>query len=137
MRTDPAVDVVTGFIARDNVANVNITLKPLNVRKVGAFQIANRLRPKLARVPGATLFLQPVQEVQVGGRPGNAQFQYTLQGDNLQDLLHWSPIVQQKLARHAAASGREHRFAESRLASRPGDRPRYGFAPGHFGADHR
>ncbi len=97
VRTDPAVDVVTGFIARDNVANINITLKPLNVRKVGAFQIANRLRPKLGRVPGATLFLQPVQEVQIGGRIGNAQFQYTLQGDNMQDLLRWAPIVQQKL----------------------------------------
>ena len=97
VRTDPAVDVVTGFVARANVANINITLKPLNVRKVGAFQIANRLRPKLARVPGATLFLQPVQEVQIGGRMGNAQFQYTLQGDNLQDLLTWAPIVQQKL----------------------------------------
>jgi multidrug efflux pump len=80
VREDPAVDVVTGFIARDNIANINITLKPLNVRKIGAFQVANRLRPKLARVPGATLFLQPVQEVQVGGRAGNAQFQYTLQG---------------------------------------------------------
>ncbi len=68
IRQDPAVSVVTGFIARDNLASVNITLKPLNVRKVGAFQIANRLRPKLARVPGATLFLQPVQEVQIGGR---------------------------------------------------------------------
>ncbi len=97
IRTDPAVDVVTGFISRDNLASVNITLKPLDVRKVGAFQIANRLRPKLARVPGATLFLQPVQEVQIGGRVGNAQFQYTLQGDNLPDLLRWSPIVQEKL----------------------------------------
>jgi multidrug efflux pump len=97
VRTDPAVDTVTGFISRDNLASVNVTLKPLNVRKVGAFQIANRLRPKLARVPGATLFLQPVQEVQIGGRAGNAQFQYTLQGDNMQDLLRWSPIVQQKL----------------------------------------
>jgi hydrophobe/amphiphile efflux-1 (HAE1) family protein len=99
VRTDPAVDIVTGFIARDNVANINITLKPLNIRKVGAFQIANRLRPRLAVVPGATLFLQPVQEVQIGGRQGNAQFQYTLQGDNLPDLLLWTPIVQQKLSK--------------------------------------
>src|SRR6202034_1147470 len=97
VRTDPAVDVVTGFISRGNLASINITLKPLNVRKVSAFQISNGRRPKLARVPGATLFLQPVQEVQIGGRIGNAQFQYTLQGDNLPDLLRWSPIVQQKL----------------------------------------
>ena len=52
----------------------------------------NRLRPKLARVPGATLFLQAVQDVQIGGRMGNAQFQYTLQGDNLKDLHRWAPI---------------------------------------------
>jgi len=48
-------------------------------------------------VPGATLFLQPVQDVTIGGRGGNAQFQYTLQGDNLQDLVQWAPIVEQKL----------------------------------------
>ena len=59
--------------------------------------MVNRLRPKLARVPGATFFMQPQQDVQIGGRAGNAQFQYTLQGDNLQDLLAWAPMVEQKL----------------------------------------
>src|ERR1700730_14150609 len=57
----------------------------------------NRLRPKLADVVGATLFMTPVQDVQIGGRSGNAQFQYTLQGDKLQDMLAWASIVQQKL----------------------------------------
>jgi multidrug efflux pump subunit AcrB len=96
--SDPGVDVVSGNVGgRANIANFNITLKPLSERKVSAFDIANRLRPKLARVPGATLFLQPVQDVQIGGRAGNAQFQYTLQGDNLQDLLQWAPLVEQRL----------------------------------------
>jgi multidrug efflux pump len=96
--SDPAVDVVTGNVGgRANTASFNITLKPLSERKVSAFDVANRLRPKLARVPGATLFLQPVQDVTIGGRGGNAQFQYTLQGDNLQDLVQWAPIVEQKL----------------------------------------
>ncbi len=67
-------------------AGLNITLKPLAQRKVSADQVVDRLRPKLARVPGANLFLQAVQDVQIGGRMGNAQFQYTLQGDNMKDL---------------------------------------------------
>ena len=97
VRSDPAVEVVSGNVGRANTANFNITLKPLSERKVSAFEVANRLRPKLARVPGATLFLQPVQDVTIGGRGGNAQFQYTLQGDNIKDLLQWAPIVEQKL----------------------------------------
>jgi multidrug efflux pump len=98
VRSDPAVDVVTAFIGgRANNANFDITLKPLSERKISADQVIARLRPKMARVPGATLFLQAVQDVQIGGRLGNAQFQYTLQGDNLQDLLQYAPQVEQKL----------------------------------------
>jgi multidrug efflux pump len=97
IRADPAVDVVAGFIGRANTAGLNITLKPLSERKVSADQVINRLRPQLARVPGATLFLQAVQDVTIGGRVGNAQFQYTLQGDNLGDLLKFAPIMEQRL----------------------------------------
>ena len=95
---DPAIDVVTSRTgSRTNVARLNITLKPIGVRHATADQIINRLRPRLARVPGATLFLQPVQDVQIGGRQSNAQFQYTLQGDNTKDLLAWAPRVLQEL----------------------------------------
>ena len=95
---DPAVDIVAGFVGgRVNVANLNITLKPLEVRKISADKVINRLRPKMARVPGATLFLQSVQDVTIGGRQGNAQYQYTLQGDNLADILYYAPLVEQKL----------------------------------------
>jgi len=97
VRTDPAVEAVSGFINRANTAGVSISLKPLAERKVGVSEVINRLRPKVARVSGATFFMQPQQDVQIGGRAGNAQFQYTLQGDNLQDLLGWAPLVQQKL----------------------------------------
>jgi multidrug efflux pump len=97
VRTDPAVDVVAGSIGRANTANLNITLKPLSERKVSADQVINRLRPRLAQVPGATLFLQAVQDVQIGGRAGNAQYQYTLQGDNLKELMTWAPILEQRL----------------------------------------
>jgi multidrug efflux pump len=97
VRTDPAVEAVSGFIGRANTAGVSISLKPLAERDASATQVINRLRPKLASVPGATFFMQPQQDVQIGGRAGNAQFQYTLQGDNLQDLLAFAPIVEQKL----------------------------------------
>ncbi len=97
IRTDPAVQIVSGFVNRSNTAYLSITLKPLSERKVSVFEVVNRLRPKLARVPGATLFMAPQQDVQIGGRGGNAQFQYTLQGDNLQDLLAWAPVLEQKL----------------------------------------
>jgi multidrug efflux pump len=97
IKADAGVEVVSGFISRTNTAGVSISLKPLSERKVGVFEIVNRLRPKLARVPGATFFLQPQQDVQIGGRGGNAQFQYTLQGDDLQDLLTWAPVVGEKL----------------------------------------
>jgi multidrug efflux pump len=96
LQSDPAVAIVTGNIgARSNQAAFNVTLKPLAERKVSADQVINRLRPRLARVPGATLFLQAVQDVQIGGRLGNAQFQYTLQADNFKDLLEWAPRVLQ------------------------------------------
>jgi multidrug efflux pump len=96
VKTDPAVAVVAGNIgARSNQAAFNVTLKPLAERKVSADQVINRLRPKLARVPGSTLILQAVQDVQIGGRAGAAQFQYTLQGDDFKELLVWAPRVLQ------------------------------------------
>jgi multidrug efflux pump len=97
VRADPAVEAVSGFIGRANTAGVSISLKPLGERDVSATQVINRLRPKVARVPGANFFMQPQQDLTIGGRFGNAQFQYTLQGDNLQDLLSFAPVVERKL----------------------------------------
>jgi multidrug efflux pump len=98
IQSDPAVAVVAGNIgARSNQAAFNVTLKPLAERKISADQVINRLRPRLARVPGATLILQAVQDVQIGGRAGNAQFQYTLQGDDFKELLVWAPRVLQNM----------------------------------------
>jgi multidrug efflux pump len=92
---DPAVDGVVSFTGGGrgggNSASMFITLKPLNVRKVSAQEIIARLRPKTAHIPGAQLFLTAVQDVRVGGRQSNAEYQYTLQGDNLDDLMSWSP----------------------------------------------
>jgi multidrug efflux pump len=98
---DPDVESANGFLGGGtvNAGRMFISLKPRSERKSSADQIIARLRSKLAHVPGATLVLQPVQDVRVGGRPSAAQYQYTLQGDNSDELLAWAPQVLQKLRR--------------------------------------
>jgi multidrug efflux pump len=90
---DPAVDTVNGFTGGStfNTARLFISLKPLEQRKTSADLVIARLRPKLARVPGATLFLQAAQDLRVGGRQSNAQYQFTISGDNLNDLNQFAP----------------------------------------------
>jgi multidrug efflux pump len=92
VKTDPAVDNVVGFTGggTTNTGRMFVQLKPLNERKVSADDVINRLRGKLARVPGATLFLQAVQDIRVGGRGSNSQYQYTLRADSLNELNDWS-----------------------------------------------
>ena len=97
---DPAVETIVGFAGGNTSANSGrmfITLKPLSERKVSADQVISRLRRKLAVVPGATLFMQSAQDLTIGGRQSQAQFQYTLQGENLDDLNHWAPLLLEKL----------------------------------------
>jgi len=98
VKEDPAIDTVLMFTGggggtTTNTGRVFIALKPLSERKITADQIINRLRPKLAVVPGATLFLQAVQDVRIGGRQSAAQYQYTIQSDNLQTLNHWGQVL--------------------------------------------
>ena len=93
---DPATNTANAFVGGGGTANTGrmfITLKPLNERKVSVDQIIGRLRRKLAAVPGASLYLQAAQDLQIGGRQSNAQYQYTLQAENLQDLTTWAPKV--------------------------------------------
>ncbi len=97
---DPAVQTIVGFAGGNTSSNSGrmfITLKPLDERKISADQVIARLRRKLAVVPGATLYMQAAQDLTIGGRQSQAQFQYTLQGENLDDLNHWSPRLLQKL----------------------------------------
>jgi len=96
---DPAIDTVNGFTGGGtmNTARMFISLKPLAQRGVNADAIIARLRPKLARVPGATLYLQASQDVRIGGRMSNAQYQFTMRGDNLQDLTTFAPRMLQQL----------------------------------------
>ncbi|MFY9551108.1 MAG: multidrug efflux RND transporter permease subunit, partial [Thermoanaerobaculia bacterium] len=93
---DPAVDYVQGFAgggSTPNTARIFANLKPLQVRRISADEVLARLRPKLSTVPGASLFLQPVQDLRIGGRPSGSQFQYTLQADTTADLEVWGPRV--------------------------------------------
>ena len=97
---DPAVSTVVAFAGGNTAYNngrMFITLKPLAERKVSADQVISRLRGKLAVVPGATLYMQSAQDLTIGGRQSQAQFQYTLQGEHLQDLNTWAPRLLQKL----------------------------------------
>ncbi len=94
VKQDPAVQNVLGFTGgggATNTGNLFVILKPLNVRKIGAADVINRLRPKLNRLPVASAFLQASQDLRIGGRGGNAQYQYTLQADNVPDLQVWGP----------------------------------------------
>src|ERR1700727_1728610 len=70
-----------------------VALKPLNERKVSVEEIMARLRPKLAHVPGAQTFLQPVQDIRIGGRQSSAEYQYTLQAETTDDLIKYGPAL--------------------------------------------
>jgi len=102
VQADPAVKSVTAFTGggRINSGNMFVVLKPQAERKISADQVIARLRGKLANVPGAALFLQSAQDIRMGGRAGGAQFQYTLQAENLDDLRTWTPKLAEAL-RHA------------------------------------
>jgi multidrug efflux pump len=104
MRTvmqDPAVENAAGFLGGSsvNTGRFFAALKPKEARDATIDQVIARLRGKLAHVPGATLYLQAVQDVRVGGRFGAAQYQYTLQGDDPQELFEWAPRVYERLRR--------------------------------------
>ena len=101
IRDDPAIENVVGFTGgfQVNSGFLFATLKPLKERKETADQVIARLRPKLAQVPGANVFLQAVQDIRVGGRQGNSQYQFTLQSDSLPDLYVWGPKLVEALRR--------------------------------------
>ncbi len=94
--SDPAVKSLaadTGGGA-ENTGRLEIELKPVDERKASVYEVIDRLRPRLAAVPGATLFLQANQDITVGGRLAGSQYQYTLSSENLDDLLQWAPRVE-------------------------------------------
>jgi len=92
IRKDPAVATVVGFTGggRSGGGFLSVTLKPYGERKEKGQAVIARLRPKLARVTGVSLFLNPQQDVRMGGRQSNATYQYTLKSDNAADLKLWA-----------------------------------------------
>ncbi len=99
VQADPAVVNVIAFTGggQRNMGNMFVALKPLSERKETIDQVIARLRRATAREPGASLFFQAVQDVRVGGRASQAQYQYTLQADDLNELRAWEPKIRQAL----------------------------------------
>jgi multidrug efflux pump len=92
---DPDIESANGFVGGGltNNGRMFVSLKPKEQRKLSADEVIARLRPQIAKVPGATLVLQPVQDIRVGGRSSAAQYQFTLRGDDANELLQWAPRV--------------------------------------------
>ena len=121
IQSDPAVANVVGFTGggQTNAGFVFIVLNPREEREVSADAVIARLRKRLATVAGATLTLQSVQDIRAGGRPGSAQFQYTLTGDDLDTLRAWTPRLVEALRTKAELADidldQEDKGLESRL----------------------
>jgi multidrug efflux pump len=107
VQADPAVESVAGYTgagsgggnSQTNTGSVYVLLKPLSVRKISSDAVIARLRSGLAQVPGGRLFLQTVQDIRVGARQSNAQYQFTLQADKVADLSEWGPKLLAALQR--------------------------------------
>jgi multidrug efflux pump len=93
VRKDPAVQHVNAFSGAGNHGFMFVALKPLSERDALAPQIIARLRRQTERLSGASLFLQAAQDLRIGGRLSNAQYQYTIQADTTEDLAHWGPVL--------------------------------------------
>jgi multidrug efflux pump len=95
IKSDAAVETAVGFTGngQTNSGFVFVSLKPLGERNISADGVIARLRREMAVIPGATLFLQAVQDIRVGGRASNAQYQFTLQGPTFEELNEWTPKI--------------------------------------------
>jgi multidrug efflux pump len=100
VKTDPAVENAMAFTGGGGATNsgfIFLGLKPFDQRNATSGQIIDRLRPKLMAIPGANTFMQAGQDLRIGGRGSSAQYQYTIQSDNLQDLVEWGPVLLQQM----------------------------------------
>ncbi len=96
VKADPAVSAVMAFTGGAGPTNggfIYEALKPLEQRRISSSQVIARLRPKMLAVPGAMVFMQPGQDLRIGGRQGNAQYQYTIQSEDVNDLVKWGPSL--------------------------------------------
>jgi multidrug efflux pump len=140
VRADPAVETVVGFtgvgsgggFAQINTGTVFVSLKPISERPT-VDEVIARLRPKLAQVPGGRLYLAAVQDLRAGGRQSNAQYQYTLQSENVQDLYTWTPKLVDALEHNAVltdvSSDQQQRGLETYLNIDRDTTARLGISP--------
>ncbi len=132
---DPAVKSMIGETGggAENTGQMEIELKPLSERNVTVYQVIARLRPKLAVVPGATLFLRAYQDISVGGRISSSQYQFTLSSENLADLLEWAPRVEAEMKQlpelRDIASDQQTRGLQATLAIDRDTASRLGISP--------
>ncbi len=132
---DPAVKTLVGEAGggAENTGQMEIELKPLKDRDVSVYQVIARLRPKLAEVPGATLFLRAYQDITVGGRISSSQYQYTLSSENLNDLLDWAPRAEAAMKQVSGigdiASDQQTRGLQANLAIDRDTASRLGISP--------
>jgi hydrophobe/amphiphile efflux-1 (HAE1) family protein len=105
IQKDPAVSGVVGFVgstggnSSENTARMFIQLKPFADRSASAQEVIQRLRPKVATIPGVKFFMQAGQDINVGGRLSKTEFQYTLTSTDSEELNHWAPIIEERMAK--------------------------------------
>ena len=141
---DPAVESLSSFIGVDgtnttlNSGRIQINLKPLGERKIGASDLIHAAAERSsAKVPGITLYMQPVQDLTVDDRVSRTQYQYTLEDPNAAELNTWVPQLRGQAEGAAAAGRRGQRPAELGPARQPRPRPRHRLAPRPDHLDHR
>ncbi len=137
---DPAIATTNGFMGGSggggttaNTARIFMQLKPLEQRQISADYVLARLRPKLAKVPGATLYLQVSQDIRVGGHSSSALYQFTMRGDNLPDLSDYGPKMLQAMRRIPQISDvntdQQNNGLESRVQYDRATASRFGISP--------
>ncbi len=139
VQQDPAVENVVGYtgvgsgggFGQINTGSVFVSLKPISERPP-IDEVIARLRPKLARVPGGRLFMAAIQDIRAGGRQSNAQYQYTLQADNADDLFKWTPQLVQALEHSSIMADVSSDQQQRGPGVRPYHRSRYRFAPRRY-----
>jgi multidrug efflux pump len=101
VQADPAVLNVTGFTGNSqrNAAQMFMTLKPRHERDASADEVVKRLRAKLSKEPGARLFMTPVQDLRIGARSSDSQFEYSIKADELSELREWEPKIRRAMAK--------------------------------------
>ncbi|BBE09883.1 drug efflux protein [Mycoavidus cysteinexigens] len=139
IKADPAVETIAGFIGarRANSSFMSISLKPRAERQLTAAQVIERLRPKLNAVPGSQLFLAASQDIRIGGRQSNAQYQFTLLGESSAELYRWGQKLTEALQRKSELidvnNDLQQKGLENKIIIDYASAARFGITPAQIG----